>query len=72
MVTEPVVPAAFEILTWGLGVIWFIAFILAIVTLAKTKDLKPGIRLLWIIVILALPVAGPVSWFVYRAYRKNQ
>ncbi|MER1997354.1 MAG: PLDc N-terminal domain-containing protein [Arthrobacter sp.] len=50
----------------ALGVLILILALAAAVSLARDKDLAPGVKLLCLLGILAFPVLGPAVWFFHQ------
>lgn len=51
---------------WLLGVVVFILDVVAIVSVLKS-GLEPLMKLVWVVLILALPVVGMALWFLLGA-----
>lgn len=62
---NPLVPAAYDIVTVGVSVIYWAAMIVAVVSLSRaSKDLTLGQLGIWLLVVLLVPLIGPLVWFV--------
>ncbi len=61
---NPLVPAAYDV-WWSVAVFVVLALLgAALVSIARTsKSLTPVVVLVWTLVVLFVPVVGPVSWF---------
>ncbi|MEO8284246.1 MAG: PLD nuclease N-terminal domain-containing protein [Pseudarthrobacter sp.] len=69
---EPLMPSPlFGI--WGIvvsaGVVLFIA---ALISVARNKTYTSGGTVIWTLIIFALPVAGPVLWFLIGRKSSNK
>jgi hypothetical protein len=61
--TNPLMPAAYDLVWSGLAVVVLGLAVWAIVSLCRSAGwLSSTSVLMWVIVILAVPVLGPVSW----------
>ena len=68
---NPTIPSVWEIYVLSLGVVLVSLVIVTVLSLAWTKNLAPATKLLWLLIILALPLMGPLGWLLclYRIRR---
>ena len=68
---NPTIPSGWEIYVTALGFLFVALIIVSVISLAWTKNLTAATKLLWLLVILALPLLGPLGWLVclYRLRR---
>jgi len=52
-------------------IIWFIIFLICLVTLSRRKDLSLPERVLWAVVIFFAPVIGLIFYLVFGSKRKR-
>ena len=62
-VTEPVMPPSFGILGFLL-IVNAILFISALISVARNRTYTSGGTVVWALIVLVVPVLGPVLWFV--------
>lgn len=70
---NPLVPAAYD-LWWSIALVVIVILLVAsLVSLARaSKSLTPNQALVWTLVAIFVPVAGPASWFaIGRRARAN-
>ncbi|MEX5307617.1 PLD nuclease N-terminal domain-containing protein [Kocuria sp. CPCC 205258] len=60
---NPIVPTSWDFTTLLLGGTLIALVALAIISLSRDRHYTPAQRLLWLLVILAAPVVGPILWF---------
>jgi hypothetical protein len=61
--TEPLIPMSFGI--WGLLMILGVAlFIGALISIARNRIYTSGGTVVWALIVLALPLLGPLLWFL--------
>ncbi|WP_017792307.1 PLD nuclease N-terminal domain-containing protein [Leucobacter salsicius] len=62
---NPLVPATYDIVTVGVSVIYWVAMIVAVVSLSRaSKDLSLGQLGVWLLIVLFVPLIGPIVWLV--------
>jgi hypothetical protein len=62
--TEPVIPAAYAVLWYVIPILHVGVLVAAIVTPVKARYLTSVERVVWTIISVAIPVAGPFLWLV--------
>ena len=66
---EPLVP------DWSILGLLLIAgvvlFVVALISIARNRTYSSGGTVVWALIVLALPVLGPVLWFLLGAGRPN-
>lgn len=63
---NPLLPAAFDV-TWSalvLVLVPLVLFVIAAVSVMRSPRYTGGGKALWVLVLWALPVLGPIGWFV--------
>ncbi|MCU4296707.1 PLDc_N domain-containing protein [Brevibacterium permense] len=65
MSENPLLPAAYDVIWSGIVLLLVVLLIWAMVSIARS-GLDPQVRLVWAIIVLLLPVVGPICWFVAR------
>jgi hypothetical protein len=64
-VANPVIPVWFDLIWSTVAAIAIVLAIGALITLARNaRRLSPNLALIWTLVILLVPVLGPVSWLM--------
>lgn len=61
---NPIIPPAWEATTLLAGLAIAILFIAALISIIRNKHQTPVGTALWILVVLAVPVLGPLVWFL--------
>lgn len=56
-------PTGWKSVVTALGAVVLGLAVVAVVSLVRTTAQDPVLRLLWLLVVLAFPVAGSVLWF---------
>lgn len=59
---NPLIPTSWEFTTLLLGGALIALVVVAVVSLSRDRHYTPAQRLLWLLVILAAPVVGPILW----------
>ena len=59
---NPLIPTSWEFTTLLLGGALIALVVIAIISLSRDRHYTPAQRLLWLLVILAAPVLGPILW----------
>lgn len=70
MSENPLLPAAYDVIWSGVVLVLVVLLIWAMVSIARS-GLDPRVRLVWAIIVLLLPVVGPICWFVARPQKSN-
>lgn len=67
---NPLLPAGYDVIwTIALAVIASLA-VVAIAQLVRAKTVGGVEAAIWVLIILALPVVGPIAWFAVRPDRR--
>lgn len=61
---NPLLPAGYDIIWSSVMVAAIAVLVLALVSIGRAKDVTGWRALGWIVVVLCLPVAGAVLWFL--------
>lgn len=61
---NPILPTAWEATTLLAGLIIAALFIAALVSIVRNKRQTPLATVLWVLVVFAVPVLGPLLWFL--------
>ncbi|MFB9796651.1 PLDc N-terminal domain-containing protein [Arthrobacter citreus] len=59
---NPVIPNRWEFTVLGIGVLALLFLIVAVIGIARSRHLSGTAQAVWILVVLAFPVAGPILW----------
>lgn len=59
---NPLVPTYGEVAVLLLFVVLIALLVVAVISLSRDEHCTPAHRLLWLLVLLAAPVAGPILW----------
>ncbi|TVU58353.1 hypothetical protein FQP90_21405 [Paenarthrobacter nitroguajacolicus] len=71
--SEPQLPAAFEIIPWGVCLLYIALLIAALVTIHRGGLLSATERLVWTLIVIFLPIFGAILWFVFfRSKRRSR
>lgn len=61
---NPLLPAGYDIV-WSMVMVALLALaVLALVSIGRAREVTGWRTLAWIVVVLALPLVGPVLWFL--------
>ena len=60
--TNPIIPTSWELTALLAGGAPFALLVVAVISLARDRHYTPVQQLLWLLVILAAPVIGPILW----------
>lgn len=60
--TNPIIPPHWELTVLLLGGALIAVVVVAVISLSRDRHYTPAQRLLWLLVILAAPVFGPLLW----------
>lgn len=70
MSENPLLPAAYDIV-WSCVVLLMIALLIwALIGIARS-GIDPRVRLAWALVVVLLPLVGPICWLVARPRRER-
>ena len=61
---NPVIPTQWEFTVLGIGVLALLLFVVALIDIARSHHLTGLARAVWVLVVLAFPVVGPLLWFL--------
>ena len=59
--------------TWGMGlliaaiVLGIAVWVIAALSVLRRRDLGAGAKALWLVVLLVLPIAGLLVWYLWQA-----
>lgn len=59
----PLIPTTWEVLALLVGAAVIVLFVVAVLSLSKDEHYTATQRLLWLLVLLAAPVLGPILWW---------
>lgn len=62
--SNPVVPNAWEFAVWGVALLALAVVLVALIGIARSHQLSSAARAVWVLIVLAFPLLGPVLWFV--------
>ena len=62
---NPLIPAEYDI-AWTIFLVAFAVLVIAaLISIGRVAGrLGPGITVVWALMVLALPLVGPIAWFV--------
>lgn len=61
---NPLIPAGYDIAWSVAALIGVVLIVIALVSIGRDSSLTAGQRLVWVLLAIFLPVAGPVAWLV--------
>ena len=61
---NPVIPAVWEAMVIVAGALIAALFIGALISIVRSRNHTPAGAALWVLAVAALPVLGPVLWFL--------
>ncbi|WP_167194453.1 PLD nuclease N-terminal domain-containing protein [Brevibacterium pigmentatum] len=70
MSENPLLPAAYDVIWSGVVVLLVVLLIWAMVSIARS-GLDPRVRLVWAMIVLLLPVVGPICWLIARPQKSD-
>ena len=70
MSKHPLLPAAYDVIWSGVVVLLVVLLIWAMVSIARSR-LDPRVRLVWAMIVLLLPVVGPICWLIARPQKSD-
>ena len=59
---NPLIPTSWEVLALLVGAAVIVLFVVAVLSLSRDERYTVSQRLLWLLVLLAAPVLGPILW----------
>ena len=59
---NPLIPTSWEVLALLVGAAVIVLFVVAVLSLSRDERYTVSQRLLWLLVLLAAPVVGPLLW----------
>ena len=70
---NPIMPMWWDLTVTAMGAVVLVLTVAAVISLARQKNLAPGLKFLCLLGVLGFPVLGPTLWFVhlYRAHRSR-
>lgn len=60
--TNPLIPTSWEVLALLAGAAVIVLFVVALLSLSRDEHYTGTQRLLWLLVLLAAPLLGPILW----------
>ena len=63
---NPITPFWWEFMVTAVGALILALAVAAVISLARQKNLPPGIKFLCLLGVLGFPVLGPAVWFFHR------
>ena len=70
MSENPLLAAAYDVIWSGVVVLLVVLLIWAMVSIARS-GLAPRVRLVWAMIVLLLPVVGPICWLIARPQKSG-
>lgn len=61
--SNPLVPQIWSLLVLGIGLLIVVVLVAALIGIARSGQLTSTAKAVWVLVVLAFPVLGPVAWF---------
>jgi hypothetical protein len=61
---NPLVPTGWEVAVLMAGAVVVMLFIGALISIGRNRNYTPAGRVFWLLIVLALPVLGPILWFL--------
>lgn len=61
---NPVIPTHWEFTVIGVGVLTLLLFVVVLIDIARSRRVSGLTRAVWVLVVLAFPVIGPLLWLV--------
>ncbi|GAA2174967.1 hypothetical protein GCM10009784_15470 [Arthrobacter parietis] len=62
--SNPLIPNQWEFTVLGIGMLALFLFVVALIDIARSRHLTGLARAVWVLVVLALPLVGPLLWLV--------
>jgi hypothetical protein len=63
MAYDPLIPVFYDIAWSGLVVVALLTLVVSLVQIGRAPSLSSTARAIWVLVVLFVPIAGPVVWF---------
>ncbi|AWB86191.1 PLDc N-terminal domain-containing protein [Mycetocola zhujimingii] len=63
MTANPLLPVWFDIVWTLVLAVVVVSLVLALVQIARRRDLDAVARAAWVLVVIIAPIIGPVAWF---------
>ena len=60
---NPLIPVWFDLAWSGFVLCALVLLVLALVQIARTPELSSTGRAIWVLIVLFVPIVGPVVWF---------
>ena len=60
---NPLIPVWFDLAWSGFVLCALVLLVLALVQIARTSELSSTGRAIWVLIVLFVPIVGPVVWF---------
>ena len=60
---NPLIPVWFDLAWSGFVLCTLVLLVLALVQIARTPELSSTGRAIWMLIVLFVPIVGPVVWF---------
>ena len=61
---NPLIPTGWEVMVIIAGAIVAALFVGALISIARDRNQTAASKLLWLLIVLALPVLGPIVWLL--------
>ena len=61
---NPIIPTQWEFTVLGIGILALLLLVVAVIGIARSHHLTGLARAVWVLVVLAFPVIGPLLWFL--------
>ena len=61
---NPVIPNQWEFTVLGIGVLSLLLFVVVLIDIARSHHLTGLAQAVWVLVVLAFPMIGPLLWFL--------
>lgn len=61
---NPLIPAFYDVAWSGVVVVMLVALVVALVQIRRAPSLSSTARVIWVLIVLFAPIAGPVIWFL--------
>lgn len=61
---NPVIPTHWEFTVIGVGVLALLLFAAVLIDIARSRRVTGLARAVWVLAVLAFPVAGPLLWLL--------
>ena len=61
--SNPLIPVWFDLAWSGFVLCALVLLVLGLLQIAHTSELSPTGRAIWVLIVLFVPIVGPVVWF---------